>query len=357
MKLIIKFSIYFLLLILTQCGVDTDKPEYDPSPYILKLNGDFPDPAIPTDNELTNAKVKLGKMLFYEKKLSKDLTQSCAGCHIQKDGFSDLRDFSIGVENKEGKRNAMALFNLAFHENGFFWDGRVMTLREQVLRPIQDPLEMNETLANVVMKIQNDKRYTDQFQRAFGNDSVDSRKISFALEQFMMSIVSHDSRYDQYLKGSVNFNESELRGKNLFFSESDPINNIKGAECFHCHGGFNFTNNEYHNNGLDEDNGFKDFGRYEVTKNISDQAKFKVPSLRNIALTPPYMHDSRFKNLDEVLNHYNSGVKNSTTLSILLQHSLTGLNLNSQDIKDLIAFLNTLTDFSYINNPEYKNPF
>jgi cytochrome c peroxidase len=155
----------------------------------------------------------------------------------------------------------------------------------------------------------------------------------------------------------VNFTPEELHGKELFFTETDPVNNIKGAECFHCHGGFNFTNNEYMNNGLDDEANFKDLGRYNVTKNDNDKAKFKVLSLRNIALTAPYMHDSRFKTLEEVIEHYNSHVKKSSTTNDLLQHNFNGLNLTGQDKSDLIAFLKTLSDSSFINNPEYSNPF
>ncbi|MBK8298691.1 MAG: c-type cytochrome [Saprospiraceae bacterium] len=292
-----------------------------------------------------------------KKKLSKDLTQACADCHAQKDAFTDIRPFSIGVEKMEGGRNAMPIFNLAFHNNGFFWDGRAPLLRDQALKPIQDPLEMNETLPNMVSKLQSDKKYADQFIRAFGNDTVSSLKVSLALEQFMMTIVSHDSKYDQYLKGEVGFTPEELRGKDLFFAETDPLNNLKGAECFHCHGGYNFTNNDYMNNGLDEEGNFIDLGRFNVTKKDLDKATFKVPSLRNIALTPPYMHDSRFKTLEEVIDHYNSNVKKSSTTTEFLQNNFSGLNLTAQDKKDLIAFLKTLNDPTYINNPEYANPF
>ncbi|MDQ3142864.1 MAG: c-type cytochrome [Bacteroidota bacterium] len=355
----IQFIVYLVLVsfLTVTCNKEAEKPIFDQTPYILKLNGDLPDPIIPADNILTKEKVALGRMLFYEKKLSKDLTQACGDCHIQMDAFTDIRPFSIGIEKKEGKRNAMPIFNLAYHTNGFFWDGRAPLLRDQALKPIQDPLEMNETLPNMVSKLQKDIRYTNQFIRAFGNDTVNSLKVSLALEQFMMSIVSHDSKYDKYLKGEVNFTTEELRGKELFFAETDPLNNLKGAECFHCHGGFNFTNNEYMNNGLDEEVNFRDFGRFNVSKKESDRATFKVPSLRNISMTAPYMHDSRFNTLEEVINHYNSEVKKSSTTSEILQHNFSGLHLTDQDKIDLIAFLKTLTDLTYLNNSEYKSPF
>lgn len=357
MKIQIIFSLLFILFLTVTCSKEDEKPVFDQTPYILNLNGDLPDPVIPADNMLTKEKVTLGRMLFYEKKLSKDLTQSCADCHAQKDAFTDIRPFSIGVEKKEGGRNAMPIFNLAFHSNGFFWDGRAPLLRDQALKPIQDPLEMNETLTNVVSKLQSDKKYVDQFIRAFGNDTVSSFKVSLALEQFMVTIVSHDSRYDKYLKGEVVFTPEEIRGKELFFAETDPLNNLKGAECFHCHGSYNFTNNDFMNNGLDEEVNFKDLGRFNVSLKEKDKATFKVPSLRNIALTAPYMHDSRFNTLEEVIDHYNSNVKKSSTTTEILQNNFSGLNLTAQDKKDLIAFLKTLSDPTYLNNPEYKSPF
>lgn len=357
MKIKLLFVFITILFLTVTCSKDEEKVVYDPTPYVLDLKGDLPDPVIPSDNLLTKQKVQLGRMLFYEKKLSKDLTQSCADCHLQKDAFTDIRPFSIGVEKLEGKRNAMPIFNLAYHTNGFFWDGRAPLLRDQALKPIQDALEMNETLPNMVAKLQNDKKFTDQFIRAFGNDTVNSLKVSLALEQFMMTIVSHDSKYDKYLKGEATYTPEELNGKDLFFNEPDPVNNIKGAECFHCHSGYNFTNNEFVNNGLDAEVNFKDLGRYNVTKNDNDKAKYKVPSLRNIALTGPFMHDSRFKTLEEVIDHYNSNVKMSSTSSDLLLHNLKGLNLTNQDKSDLIAFLKTLSDPTYLNNPEYASPF
>ncbi|HEX5624480.1 MAG TPA: cytochrome c peroxidase [Saprospiraceae bacterium] len=357
MKTTFTAALVLIAFSLITCSQEENQLQYDSTPYVFHLNGDLPDPAIPPDNPLTRQKVELGRMLFYEKKLSKDLTQSCADCHVQQDGFSDLRPFSIGVEKLPGKRNAMAIFNLAYHNNGFFWDGRAPMLRDQALKPIQDPLEMNETLPNAVAKIQSDKRYQEQFIRAFGTDTVDAFKISLALEQFMMTIVSHESKYDQYLKGEVSLSESEERGRELFFSETDPLNNLKGAECFHCHGGFNFTNNEYMNNGLDTDANFTDPGRNQVTGLEADRAKFKVPSLRNIAQTAPYMHDSRFTTLEQVIDHYNSGVKRSSTTSEILQHNFNGLQLTEQDKADLVAFLKTLSDFRYLNHPDYKSPF
>lgn len=331
---------------------------YDPTPYILKI-ADFPTPDLPADNKLTIAGVQLGRMLFYEKMLSKDGSQACADCHKQEDAFSDIRRFSIGVEQLPGKRQAMAVMNLAWHQNGLFWDGRAPKVRDQALKPIQDPLEMNETLPNVVAKLSDDKKYTDQFIRAFGNEAVTAERIGLALEQFMLTMVSANAKYDQYLRGTATLTASELRGKDLFFSEFDPFGSEKGAECFHCHAGHNFTNDEFMNNGLDTDVGMTDEGRQKVTGDPLDKAKFKVPSLRNIALTPPYMHDGRFATLEEVIEHYDHGVQQSATVDFLLQYNLQpgGLQLTVQDKADLIAFLHTLTDETFLYEPALKSPF
>jgi cytochrome c peroxidase len=297
-------------------------------------------------------------MLFYDKRLSKDGTQACASCHQQKDGFSDSRRFSIGVENLPGKRQAMPLFNLAWHKSGFFWDGRAATLREQSLRPIQDPLEMNETLDNVVKKVGASSVYSDQFIRAFGSDSVSSYRISLALEQFMFTIVSGNSKYDKYLRKEATLTPEEESGRKIFFTEFDPTGKVKGGECFHCHGGVNFTNDQYINNGLDDDASFTDAGRFTVTSNPRDRATFKVPSLRNIAFTSPYMHDGRMATLEEVVMHYNQGVKKSSTLEFLMQYNVQpgGLGLSAKDQADLVAFLKTLTDETYLNNSAYSAP-
>lgn len=356
-------KIFFLLLSAAAVffACQTDEPEtppvYDPTPFLI-AHGDFPPPPLPDDNKPTVAGVELGRMLFYEKKLSKDGTQSCADCHIQADGFSDLRQFSLGVEGLPGERQAMSVFNMAWHRNGLFWDGRSPSLRDQALRPIQDPLEMNETLENAVQKLKDIKDYRHQFVRAFGDEQITPERMGLAMEQFMFSIVSFNSKYDQFLRGEAALTESEMRGRDLFFKEPNPVAGEKGAECFHCHGGFNFTNDQFMNNGLDTDANFTDLGRYLVTNLDADKAKFKTPTLRNIALTPPYMHDGRFATLEEVIEHYNTGVKQSSTVDFLLHFNLNpGLQLEQQDIEDLIAFLHTLTDMDFVNNEAFSSPF
>lgn len=347
---------FFLLL--SSCKKDEPKVvEYDDTPYSLKYqNNTLPIPNLPADNPLTNEKVKLGNRLFYDKMLSKDGTINCASCHVQKDGFSDLRTFSLGVNDAVGKRQAMAIFNMAWHENGFFWDGRAELLRHQSVLPIQDPLEMDSEMADVIAKLTLQEKYRDHFKRAFGDETINEERISLALEAFMLTIVSDDSKYDRYLSGLTNFTPSEERGMELFFGEYNPFfPETSGADCAHCHSGANFENDLYMNNGLDEDGEFTDRGREDVTDNPEDRGKFKVPSLRNIAVTGPYMHDGRFNTLEEVIAHYNSELKNSMTLDPALEMTMdTGLMLDETDIQDLINFLHTLTDHHFLDNIEYR---
>ena len=357
-----KSIVYSMLIfgtIIIACGPD-EEPQavYDPTLFTVDF-GSFPNQNLPSDNIPTNAGVQLGRMLFYEKALSKDGSMACADCHQQKDMFSDIRQFSIGVEELPGKRQAMPLFNLAWHKNGMFWDGRAPLVRDQALKPIQDPLEMNESLENVVEKLNAEKKYRDQFIRAFGDDVITADRVGLAIEQFEFTMISNDSRFDKFQKGQVTLSESEERGRVLFFQEFDPFLGQKGGECFHCHGGFNFTNDLYMNNGLDSEAEFTDLGRFEVTNDPLDRARFKVPSLRNIALTPPYMHDGRFETLEEVIDHYATGVKQSSTLDELMFHNIEpgGLPLTTEDKADLIAFLKTLTDERFLVAEQFSSPF
>lgn len=331
----------------------------DSTPYTLDTR-DVTPPVIAADNQLTVQGVKLGRMLFYDTKLSRDNTQSCSSCHDQATGFSDTNQFSIGINGFPGGRQAMASFNMAWNTNEFFWDGRAHLLRDQSLLPIQDSLELDHNLEDLVTVLSSDQSYKNQFIRAFGSDEITSEKISLALEQFMNSIISVNSKYDQYLRGDVTLTPSEERGRHLFFAEFNPdFPDVSGADCAHCHGGSNFEDDSYKNNGLDSDAEITDTGREKVTGNANDRAKFKVPTLRNIELTPPYMHDGRFNTLEEVVAHYNTGLKTSATVDPALLYPISrgGMLLSNQDMQDLVAFLKTLTDYDMVNNPEYASPF
>jgi len=351
--------IFAALIFVSGCKNDDDIKPFVTTPFQLNT-GDLSTPIIAEDNLLTNEGVALGRLLFYEKRLSGDNTQSCASCHRQEHAFNDTAKFSIGIHGLPGKRQAMSIFNLAWHGNQFFWDGRANLLRDQSLMPIQDALEMDETLENVVNKLKVDQQYKDAFKLAFGTEEVTAEKMSLAMEQFMNSIVSVNSKYDQFLAGLTTLSSAEERGRKLFFAEFNPgFPALSGADCAHCHSGKTFKNDLYINNGLDADASFTDIGREAVTGNTSDKAKFKVPTLRNIALTPPYMHDGRFTTLTEVVEHYNIGLTMSSTIDGALVYPLNsgGLMLDSSKVADVVSFLHTLTDYDLISNPDFSNPF
>ena len=355
MNRIYKIGIFTIIILAFSCQKNT-VIEQDLTPYNLEY-GSFPDPNIPTDNELTQQKVKLGRMLFYEKSMSSDGTISCASCHLQTNSFNDNKQFSEGVGGLLGDRNAMSIVNLAWNTNEFFWDGRSHLLRDQSLGPIENPVEMNETLDNVILKLSAIEEYKNQFKRAFGSEEISSLKMSLAMEQFMFTIVSNNSKYDKSLKNEVTLTANEERGRFLFnqeYNEFFPLES--GADCAHCHSSFNFENDKYMNNGISSNLEIQsDFGRYNVTNDESDKGKFKVPTLRNIELTAPYMHDGSFSTLEEVLDHYNEGIKISNTLEPEIENTrINGLNLTDQDKADIIAFLKTLTDPTIATNPKFS---
>jgi cytochrome c peroxidase len=213
---------------------------------------------------------------------------------------------------------------------------------------------MGEKLENVVNKLQSQSKYRELFYRAFGDSTVTSLKMSLAMEQFMLTFVSGNSKFDKVERGEATYTDSEQRGKDLFSTEFESGSSTRGADCFHCHGSANFSNHEYMNNGLDDESEFTDLGRAKFTNRPTDNAKFKTPSLRNVAVSAPYMHDGRFATLEEVIEHYNSGIKTSSTLDVNIHGIKDGMKLTSQEKQDLVAFLNTLTDEVYLNNQEYK---
>lgn len=337
----------------------------DSTELSIEQTGIFPAANIPADNPITAARSELGRKLFYDKLLSSDQSVSCASCHVQGDAFADDNRFSTGVGGAVGGRQGMAIFNLAWHNGGFFWDGRAATLREQALGPIENPLEMNESLGNVVNKLNNSSDYPAMFASAFGDPTVSSERIGLALENFMLTIVSNDSKYDQFLAGNVTLSESEERGRRLFFGIGQNTNMNGpgnggpngGTSCSACHGGANFDSPQFFNIGLDNDGDITDIGREGVTGNPADRAKFKTTSLRNIAVSGPYMHDGRFNTLTQVMEFYNNGVQQSNTLAPELQGAAqNGLGFSAQDRQDIVNFLHTLTDPTYLNNPAYSDP-
>lgn len=312
------------------------------TPYRLSISRFFPQPDLPRDNPLTEEGVALGRRLFEDPILSGNNRQSCASCHHATHAYSEPQRFSLGSEGQLGTRNAMPLFNLAWKKT-FFWDGRAPRLRDQVLLPIEDPREMHDTLSHVVAKLETRPAYQELFARAFGTPQINAHRLALALEQFLLTQIAHRSKFDRSLSGKAELNDEEKRGFELFHTEYDPRRQQFGADCFHCHGGPLFQSQSFANNGLDSE--FTDPGRSRVTGRPADAGRFAVPSLRNIAITAPYMHDGRFATLEEVVDHYAGGLKRSATLDPnLAKHPDGGLPLPAADRRALVAFLKTLTD-------------
>lgn len=327
---------------------------YQTTAYEIPRPEGFPIVEEPEDNPTTVEGVALGRKLFYEKRLSGDDTQACASCHLQENAFSDPDATSEGIDGLQGNRNAMAIVNLAWRKE-FFWDGRANTLEEQAFLPVIDPIEMHETWPNAVAKLQSDEEYPTLFEQAFGTSIIDSVLAVKAIAQFERSMVSGNSRYDQFLRGEISLTVQENAGLQLFRAEG-PVDGVPdGADCFHCHGEPLFTDNSFHNNGLDE-NSSADEGLYNVTGEDVDRAKFKTPTLRNIEYTAPYMHDGRFTSLEEVVAHYNSGGHASPTIDPLMKYVGEGMQLTATDQENLIAFLKALSDPEFINNPSFSDP-
>jgi cytochrome c peroxidase len=313
----------------------------------------------PAENRTTPWGATLGRVLFYDKQLSKNNTISCSSCHLQKFGFSDSAIFSTGFEGKKTERHSMGLANARYYSNGrFFWDERATSLEEQVLMPIQDAIEMGMHLDTLLPKLQALAYYPPLFQKAFSTEEISSELIAKALAQFVRSIVSSKSKFDNGLalvnnnpKTSFpNFTEEENNGKNIFFNH-DSIN------CSGCHSTRLFIGISPRNNGVR--NG--DFGASNTYLDSRFNGAFKMPSLVNIAVRPPYMHDGSLASLEEVVEHYNSGLNNDDgNLDPHLQGpSRKGLqmNLTTQEKVDLVKFLETLTDETLLNNASLANPF
>jgi len=320
--------------------VTLDVPEYATS-YL----GEMP---IPADNPMTVEGIFLGRKLFYDKHLSDDNTKSCASCHLQSAGFTDPEQFSEGITGELGGRNAMQIINAGWAPT-FFWDGRAVGLEDQALGPVVNPVELNTTWPRVEEKISADPIYPALFSMAFGSKDIDSTRIVKAISQFERTLLSFNSRYDDFFYGDFSgYTESEENGFDIYFSEV--------GDCIHCHSGPNLTDNTFRNNGLDSE--FTDLGLADVTGLSEDEGKFKVPTLRNIEFTAPYMHDGRFATLDEVIEHYNSGVHaDSPNLDDEMENASAGLNLTAQQKVDLLNFLKTFSDTEFIENPDFSNPF
>lgn len=329
---------------------------YKPTIFTLEIPKHFPQMYIPEDNPLTTQGIELGRHLFYDPILSRDSTMSCGSCHIQEFNFTDGKPFSTGIDGIGGRRKSMSLINIGFTKSGLFWDGRAKTLEDQALLPVEDPIELHNTWVNLVEKLKNHSKYPEMFRAAFGiNDRNEITKelAAKAIAQFQRTLISKDSKYDRIQEGKDFFSDIELIGQGLYFDD-DP--DLPDMECGHCHNTPLMTSDDFFNNGLDYAStfyDFKDFGRGEVTLSPVDNGKFKAPSLRNIKYGAPYMHDGRFKTLDEVFDHYGGGVKNAPNRDRNLQNAPISPFFRNA----LIAFINTFEDTTFIKNPAFKNPF
>jgi cytochrome c peroxidase len=335
-------------------------PGHSATPLTVAIPENFPAMPIPADNPFTVEGVALGRYLFYEELLSGDNTMSCASCHSPAAAFTDDGNrFSTGIDGLQGRRNAMALINMAW-ETRYFWDGRSLTLEDQVLHPVRDPIEMHENWPVAVAKLQAHHAYPDLFYAAFGTTTIDSLLAAKALAQFVRTMISGNSRFDKFQRGMLFPTVDEQLGVHLTEQEGgDPALGLGGqwgADCFHCHphAGGRMTDGLMHNNGLDSE--FTDLGLGGVTGVAEDMGKFKVPTLRNVALTAPYMHDGRFQTLEEVIEHYNSGGHPSATIDPFMKYTQGGLQLTPEKKQQLIAFLNMLTDMDFVNNPAFQDP-
>jgi cytochrome c peroxidase len=343
-------------------GIDLEEIPYDPQPYDLAIPPGFPPLEIPSDNPLTVDGVELGRFLFYDPILSGDSTQSCSSCHLPQGSFTDNLAVSTGIDGISGERSAMSLMNVAFYTNGLFWDGRSDNLEEQALIPVTDPIELHATWPQVIDRLRRHEAYPVMFRKAFGItdvEAIDRFLVGDALAQFQRILISSgESKYDRkflWQDPTVEFTDSEFRGFEMFFDI--PGSPLPDAQCFHCHDAPLFTTNEYFNNGLQEAatlNDFEDKGRGAVTGKLIDNGRFRAPTLRNIALTAPYMHDGRLKTLEEVLDFYNEGVHYADNLD---ENLVVPLGLTEEMKQDLINFMLTLTDTSFVNNPALQNPF
>lgn len=362
-------SLLFSLIIALgwSCGKDTVNPmpepepepepevcpksdwRYQPTTYDLNLPASLPEMAIPEDNPMTAQGIELGRMLFYDPILSGDSTLACAGCHFQENGFTDPDQFSEGISGALGTRNAMQLINIGYFEK-FFWDGRVSGLETQALEPVEDPIEMHNTWPKAIGKLEQHGTYPKLFYEAFEACDITNDLVVKAIAQFERTLISGNSKFDKVSIGGMGvfFTDEELNGFEIF--------NTEKGDCFHCHGGALFTDNDFHNNGLDSTH--QDTGLEIATGSPFDRGKFKVPTLRNIELTAPYMHDGRFQTLEEVVNFYSEGLHFSETLDPLMKNvGQGGLQLTEQEKSDLVAFLKTLTDTEFINNKDFSSPF
>jgi cytochrome c peroxidase len=341
-----KILLLLILPLFWNCTDDQDDL-YQNIPLEFKVPSNFPPLAYNlANNPPTEKGFELGKKLFYEGRLASDGTVSCGFCHIQEDAFTHHgHTFSHGVDDLVGTRNTPSIQNLGY-QTAFMWDGAVTHLDLQVILPFTNPVEMNGDFSKAIAMMKGDAEYQKLFKLAFTDGQINSENMLKALGQFMLMVTSSNSRFDKYRRNEVGgtMSQQELEGYAVF-----------NQKCASCHATDLFTDNSFRNNGLPVNPSLNDVGRYRVTESAQDLHKFKVPSLRNVEKTAPYMHDGRLYTLEAVLDHYSSGVENSATLDpILKRNGMLGIALTASEKSQLIAFLKTLTDTQYLTDKRFS---
>lgn len=322
---ILNFSL--LVLLLASCKTDVVET-YEPTPYVQSFPSYFPDMHYNEDNPMTEEGVALGRKLYYDKILHENEERACATCHEQGSSFTSQSS------------NALAHLNLGF-ASAFLWDGLIEGSMEDIMR-----FEVEDFFKTDVSRLQQHDEYPKLFYQAFGTSKITFKEIEYALAQFFRTLNSYNAKYDRKLQGLEGLTPQEWSGYDIFFTER--------GDCFHCHGGVLFTDNLFHNNALDANPGE---GRFKVTNDPNDVGRYKTPTLRNIEFTAPYMHDGRFQTLEEVIDFYSEGLQDSPTVDPLMKHvGSGGIALTAQEKADLIAFLKTLSDHSYLTNPNLSKP-
>lgn len=346
MNRLIKICLWLpIVLIIYSCNQETPEPQSSFPGFVIPTH--FPTPVYSggSNNPITKEGFELGRRIFYDPITSKDSTISCGTCHQSFAAFANLdHATSHGFDGLFGTRNAPPIQNTAWMTS-FMWDGGINHIEVMPLAPLTNPVEHNESIQNILVKLNRQSSYRTQFQQAFKTSPITDQQMLYALAQFMTMMVSSNSKYDKYLKGNTGaLSIDEIEGMQLF-----------DEKCSACHSGVLTTDGSYRNNGLTAKG--NETGRMLITLEESDRNKFKVPSLRNVALSRPYMHDGRFNTLEKVLDHYSDGVIDSPTLDpILKQNGNLGIPLTNDEKQKLILFLQTLTDYSFVNNPLFQQP-
>ncbi len=352
----ISYKYHIALLAISMLVSCQKKEEPQPKEEVFRLEapsnlGEVP---FPESNEFTEQKIELGRMLFYDPVLSGNNQVSCATCHLQSIAFTDGESLtSKGVSGKPLLRHSPALINLAWMR-GLFWEGGAKNLESLSLGPISHSDEMDQSIPELVEEVNAIPKYRDGFYQAYGIQEIELTHILQVLAQFQRTLISANSKYDKHIRNEdgVRLNSLELKGLQLYESK-----------CSSCHSSDLFTDNDYHNNGIDSvwndiSHEYIFTGRYRISFDSADLGKYKTPTLRNVALTAPYMHDGRFQSLEDVLEHYNSGIKLSPSLdnALFQNEGKAGIPLSQEEREALIAFLNSLSDFEFLSEEKFSNP-